>query len=128
MKRRKSDDRKKRRAGGGSEGKRGVKGKKARGNGGVVRVQRNEISVRQKERKEGSQCLQPAFLQIKYATTENKRYPQLENGSKTTVSSPLNSAKASQTLRLSPIGAAFPQCPKPFSSDLPMGYKDTTGC
>lgn len=41
---------KKRDPGGGSEGKRGVKGKKARGIGGVVRVQRNEISGRKRKR------------------------------------------------------------------------------
>lgn len=49
-----SDDREEERTGGGREGKRGVKGKKERGSRGVVRVQRNEISICWRKKRRGN--------------------------------------------------------------------------
>lgn len=63
----------KKRPGGGRRGKRGVKGKKARGNGGVVGVQGNEISIRQKERGSASTG-SPFYDEIgKNAVSERRR-------------------------------------------------------
>lgn len=77
-----------------------MKGKKARGNGGVVRVQGNEISIRQKER--GSVSTGGIFM-IKYAKIQLKRHPELNIWEDTifipcghSVSSPITSTNPSQ--------------------------------
>lgn len=51
-----------------------MKGKKARGNRGVVRVQGNEISIRPKER--GSVSTGSIFV-IKYVKIHFRRHPEL---------------------------------------------------